>query len=84
MKYFKWFFLLINAFILSCSMHFDEFDKSNYLSLSSLNFENQKGSTQIYEEEHLIKVSFPEADSTEDYDYIVIDSLEMRDRKSVV
>ena len=77
MKYFKWFFLLINAFILSCSMHFDEFDKSNYLSLSTLNFENQKGSTQIYEEEHLIKVSFPEADSTEDYDYIVIDSLEM-------
>ena len=77
MKYFKWFFLLINAFILSCSMHFDEFDKSNYLSLSSLNFENQKGSAQIYEEEHLIKVSFPEADSTEDYDYIVIDSLEM-------
>lgn len=77
MKYFKWFFLLINAFILSCSMHFDEFDKSNYLSLSSLNFENQKGSTQIYEEEHLIKVSFPEAESTEDYDYIVIDSLEM-------
>lgn len=77
MKYFKWFFLLINAFILSCSMHFDEFDKSNYLSLSTLNFENQKGSTQIYEEEHLIKVSFPEAESTEDYDYIVIDSLEM-------
>ena len=77
MKYFKWFFLLINAFILSCSMHFDEFDKSNYLSLSSLNFENQKGSAQIYEEEHLIKVSFPEAESTEDYDYIVIDSLEM-------
>lgn len=68
---------MINAFILSCSMHFDEFDKSNYLSLSSLNFENQKGSAQIYEEEHLIKVSFPEADSTEDYDYIVIDSLEM-------
>jgi len=58
-------------------MHFDEFDKSNYLSLSTLNFENQKGSTQIYEEEHLIKVSFPEAESTEDYDYIVIDSLEM-------
>lgn len=77
MKYFKGFFLLINAFILSCSMHFDEFDKSNYLSLSTLNFENQKGSTQIYEEEHLIKVSFPEAESTEDYDYIVIDSLEM-------
>lgn len=77
MKYFKWFFLLINAFILSCSMHFDEFDKSNYLSLSTLNFENQKGSTQIYEEEHLIKVSFPEAESTEDYDYIVIDSIEM-------
>ncbi len=77
MKCFKWFFLLINAFILSCSMHFDEFDKSNYLSLSTLNFENQKGSTQIYEEEHLIKVSFPEAESTEDYDYIVIDSLEM-------
>ena len=77
MKYFKWFFFLINAFILSCSMHFDEFDKSNYLSLSTLNFENQKGSTQIYEEEHLIKVSFPEAESTEDYDYIVIDSLEM-------
>lgn len=77
MKYFKWFFLLINAFILSCSMHFDEFDKSNYLSLSTMNFENQKGSTQIYEEEHLIKVSFPEAESTEDYDYIVIDSLEM-------
>lgn len=77
MKYFKCFFLLINAFILSCSMHFDEFDKSNYLSLSSLSFENQKGSTQIYEEEHLIKVSFPEADSKVEYDYLVIDSIDV-------
>lgn len=74
---YKWLYLFLSVFFLSCSMNIDEFDESHYRNLSNLHFENQKGNTQFFEDEHLIKVSFPEADSKVEYDYLVIDSLDI-------
>jgi hypothetical protein len=74
---YKWLYLFLSVFFLSCSMNIDEFDESHYRNLSNLHFENQKGNTQFFEDEHLIKVSFPEADSKVEYDYLVIDSIDI-------
>lgn len=77
MRPFKYLILLLNAFILSCSMNFDEFEKSGYHNLNSIRFENQKNATQFYPKEHLIKISFPKEESNGEYDYLYIDSLDL-------
>ena len=66
--------LSIPMLFISCSVDFDEFDKSDYRNLDYLSFEGQTGSTSISFSEKLLKVSFP---SDIKDDSLVIESLEM-------
>lgn len=65
---------LISMLFTSCSVDFNEFDKSGYRNLVYLSFEGQSGSTSLFTSEKLIKVSFP-SDIKEDS--LVIESLEI-------
>lgn len=66
--------LSIPMLFISCSVDFDEFDKSDYRNLDYLSFERQSGSTSISFSEKLLKVSFPSGIKD---DSLVIESLEM-------